>query len=1114
MLDKILRGIFSMKMMAVSMVIFAVAIAEATFIESDYGTPASKIAIYNALWFEILLLHLSITLIVNMVKYKMYQREKWATFAFHLSFLLIIVGAALTRYVGFEGQMRIAEGETTNVLYSATPYLTLKSNDLVNQYTHQEKRWLSEGVENPFSFDFQLPNQDKINVEYVSYKEGMVDSLVEDSENGRNALELVIRGKNHYLFEGGQDLIGGVNFAFENENPSMPGVKITDEGGMLYIESISPFKRVDMMSLSKEDRMSNNIDPSAVTEIPADTLVPFFPNQLYMIGTESLVFRQYKRNVVMRKMKSPDKDGGFNYLTIKLSNDKESKLVEIEGSPTHILQEHYVQFAGLNFEIGYGAKPILLPFSVKCREFQLHKYPGSSMASSFASEVTVIDSTRGVVHDQRIFMNNVMDYHGYRFFQSSYFPDESGTVLSVNYDWWGTTVTYIAYLIMTIGMVMSMFNRVGRMKELNNLIKKSRTNRSKMIKTITLLIGVGLGGLTYAQTNEHPHTNEHPQTEAHVHDHDHDHNHDHDHDHDHDHAEAHDHSAHSTPHPTPRKIEVNYLSVEDAAKIDDLLVQDYDGRIIPFHTMADKLMRKIHHSDKFGEYNAVQTIMAMHLYGPDGWNDIDFAFVSVKIRDEIGTGKYVSVNDMEDEFGVFKWMKEYEVAHGKADGQKNEFDKQLIKLGERYRLLKEIFQFQHLRIIPIPGDDNGTWVWPFSRDLKDKDQKANALATNLLRTLFSISQGEATFSDAQQFLAPLKEHQWEELRKYEAENPHLDKLTQRHVDVEIAYNKFKIFDKIQSFYFLFGFLLLILFFFRTLVTPTLKSEAIIKRITFILVGGVVVVFLGHGAGLGMRWYISGHAPWSDGYEAVIFIAWSTILAGLFFVKKNPAVIAATTLLSAMMLFVTELNLLDPEITPLQPVLKSYWLMIHVAIITSSYGFLGISGILGLVNMILYLLKNKKNKKRLQMNIVELTAVSEMVLIIGLFMLTIGTFLGGVWANESWGRYWGWDPKETWALVSMLVYAIIIHLRFIPALSSRFLFNVLSLWGYSAILFTFFGVNFVLVGLHSYAQGEGVAETPTSVIIAVILFASFTLLVTYKYLMDTYVIPKRIKNGNV
>src|SRR5690554_4818834 len=229
MLDKIIRGIFSMKAMTVSMVIFAVAIARATFIESDYGTPASKIAIYNATWFEILLLHLCITLIVNIVKYKMYQKEKWATFAFHLSFLLIIVGAALTRYVGFEGQMRIGEGETTNVLYSSTPYLVLKSNDLVNQYTHHEKKWLSEGVENPFSFDFQLPDQPKINVDYVSYKERMVDSLVVDKENGTDAIEMVIRGQSEYLFRGGQSVIGGTNFSFENEDAVHPGVEITEE---------------------------------------------------------------------------------------------------------------------------------------------------------------------------------------------------------------------------------------------------------------------------------------------------------------------------------------------------------------------------------------------------------------------------------------------------------------------------------------------------------------------------------------------------------------------------------------------------------------------------------------------------------------------------------------------------------------------------------------------------------------------------------------------------------------------------------------------------------------------------------------------------------------------
>jgi cytochrome c biogenesis factor len=116
----------------------------------------------------------------------------------------------------------------------------------------------------------------------------------------------------------------------------------------------------------------------------------------------------------------------------------------------------------------------------------------------------------------------------------------------------------------------------------------------------------------------------------------------------------------------------------------------------------------------------------------------------------------------------------------------------------------------------------------------------------------------------------------------------------------------------------------------------------------------------------------------------------------------------------------------------------------------------------------------------------------MTMTIGLFMLTIGTFLGGVWANESWGRYWGWDPKETWALVSVLVYAVILHLRYIPSLKSKFVFNVVSFWGYSAILFTFFGVNFYLVGLHSYAQGEGLGRLPAWIIYTVVIFAGLTI----------------------
>jgi ABC-type transport system involved in cytochrome c biogenesis permease subunit len=176
-------------------------------------------------------------------------------------------------------------------------------------------------------------------------------------------------------------------------------------------------------------------------------------------------------------------------------------------------------------------------------------------------------------------------------------------------------------------------------------------------------------------------------------------------------------------------------------------------------------------------------------------------------------------------------------------------------------------------------------------------------------------------------------------------------------------------------------------------------------------------------------------------------------------------------------------------------------MIHVAIITGSYGFLGLSAILGFINLTLYITRGTKSNQTINLNINEITYVSELTMTIGLFMLTIGTFLGGVWANESWGRYWGWDAKETWALVSVLVYAIILHLRYIPGLKSKFTFNMASLWGFSAILFTFFGVNFVLGGLHSYAQGDSILKFPSwlkYIIFGFFVFSAIAAFINLKY----------------
>ena len=190
-----------------------------------------------------------------------------------------------------------------------------------------------------------------------------------------------------------------------------------------------------------------------------------------------------------------------------------------------------------------------------------------------------------------------------------------------------------------------------------------------------------------------------------------------------------------------------------------------------------------------------------------------------------------------------------------------------------------------------------------------------------------------------------------------------------------------------------------------------------------------------------------------------------MLSGIIFSKRSMLTLAATTLVTSLFLMVAHLNWLDPEITNIVPVLNSYWLMIHVSIITASYGFLALGAVLGFFSLCLIIFTNNETKQKLLNTIKELTLINEKSITIGLFMLTIGTFLGGVWANESWGRYWGWDPKETWALVSVLVYAFILHMRLIPALAGIFTFNLATLVGIWSIIMTYFGVNYYLSGLH-------------------------------------------------
>ena len=398
-----------------------------------------------------------------------------------------------------------------------------------------------------------------------------------------------------------------------------------------------------------------------------------------------------------------------------------------------------------------------------------------------------------------------------------------------------------------------------------------------------------------------------------------------------------------------------------------------------------------------------------------------------------------------------------------AKAEQSNYDKELINVTERYNIFGNIIYGYFTKIIPVKNDPSHTWrSWVYSSENNPAALDSAAYAFIALY-----------FNDIKQ---SLQTGHWESADETLAGISNFQKTwgkdiipSDSKVDLEILYNHANIFLWLMIAYSLLGISMIILGFAEVLSSGS-KINRVVQVLTKVLLGIMILALGVQFVGLGVRWYLSGHAPWSNGYEAIIFISSIGVLAGLLLYKNRNAFIPAAGVLVAMIMmgFAHGGSMLDPQITPLEPVLKSYWLMVHVGIITSSYGFFGLSALISVISLIMFCIKPTA---KVQNSIQELTIVSEMAAEIGLFALTIGTFLGGIWANESWGRYWSWDAKETWAFISIIFYAAILHFRIVPGLKSKWIFNVAGMWMIWTIIFTYFGVNYYLSGLHSYAAGD-------------------------------------------
>jgi cytochrome c-type biogenesis protein CcsB len=1027
---KILDKLFSTRAAGMYMLLFAIAIAVATFVENDFGTSAAQKIIFKSRWFELLLILFGICIIVNVWRFRMFQQKKWAVLTFHLSIIIILLGAGITRYFGYEGMMHIREGDTVSHFVSAESYLNFKVDAGEQAYAFNEEVYFASLGKNSIKERYKLGDRvmDLEVLEFIPNPTRVMDS----DENGKPMLKAVMAGANgreeYYLPQGDQLSLKGILLNFgETELPGAMNIKYEDNN--LVFKAAVPMQQTVMATQTTDS-------------IPPGEWLPLRLRSLYTDGITNIVFGDFNpsASVSLKSEYKKMKNESLGAVRLAVTSNNETKETVVYGRKGAEGRPVFMEVGGMGISVAYGARKVQLPFAIRLRDFIMERYPGTDNPSSYASEVTLMDPDKQLNEETRIYMNHILTHRGYRFFQSSYDTDELGTYLSVNHDFWGTWVSYIGYILLTLGLVMSFFSKNGRFANLTKNLNKIRSVPASNLAGIVLPFIFLLASANVNAFSIEP----------------------------------------------DKSLIINK---EHAGEFGKLVVQDHRGRLKPVNTLTSEVIRKIARKESLYGLNAEQIYLGMTMY-PESWENVPIISTGKheKIKLILGNGGgLASYADFFEPGGKYKLMDEVRKAHAMQTADRGTFEKAIIKVDEKLNICNMIFTGRLLRIYPLEGDENNTWISPADIKHSFKDF-ANQDFINKFLPAYSFSIQEA-FDKGDWSLANTVVS---ELKSFQKEHSSHIIPSDRKIQFEILLNKSKVFARLGSYYALFGLLTLVLFF-LTVFRHTINREKL-SNIGFYGLAGLFVL---HTLGLAIRWYVSGRAPWSNGYESMIYIGWTTVLSGLIFARKSLGGLAATSILACTILLVATLSYLDPEITPLVPVLRSYWLTIHVSLEAGSYGFLMLGAIIGVLNLILMILINQKNKVIVQRSIKELTYISEMTLIGGLVMVSIGTYLGGVWANESWGRYWGWDAKETWALVTILVYAFILHMRFIPGLRGLYAFNVSSLFGFATVLMTYFGVNYYLSGLHSYAAGDPV-PIPTFVYYTAASLTILSLLAAWRY----------------
>ena len=570
MFKKIANILFSTRLTAVLFIVYATAMAVGTFLDvgqSTSPTPYSRNLIYNAWWFEAIMVVFMINFVGNIFRYRLLRKEKWATLVLHLSFIFILLGAFITRYHGFEGMMAIREGATENTFLSQKTYLTTyidgdyKINGEFQRLVRNDDVDFSPRLENNYSFSTTYGNTPVV-VELIDFISGAEEDIVPD-ETGEYYLKLVEAGSgaphNHFLKVGEVSSIHNVLYALNKPTPGAINLTFSDEG--LTIQS--PFEG-EYMTMAT----------GAQGQLVKDSIQPLVLRSRYIIGNQAIVFpKPVIKGVfdVVKKSKllKGDEDG----IVLKVTTNGETKTVKLLGGQGISNPFKQITVGGLDFAFKYGSKTLELPFDIKLNDFIAERYPGTEKSySSYESKVTVFDNKEGDF-DFHIYMNNILNHRGYRFFQSSFDPDEKGTILSVNHDYWGTWFTYFGYYLLYFGLMAILLSKGARMEALRQQLDKIKRKKAKLSIIVFSFFSFGVN----AQLS---HTSDHQMLR-----------------------------------PTQQQLDsilsANITPVEESNRFGELVIQDSDGRMKPVNTYASELLRKLSKKDTYNDYEANQVFLSM-----------------------------------------------------------------------------------------------------------------------------------------------------------------------------------------------------------------------------------------------------------------------------------------------------------------------------------------------------------------------------------------------------------------------------------------------------------------------------------------------------------------------